>query len=194
MNCVYEDPMRTALSELVSALDRLKIRYAVGGSLASSAHGAMRATFDADLIASIGPYQLGPLCAALGKGWYADEEMMRRALRAGRAFNLIHIGSAIKADVFPATNDFHQIQLERAQTTLLQPPISMECVVTTAEDILLAKLHWYAEGGQSSERQWNDIVGLISIRNSMDWDYIGGWASRLGVSELLEKARQDAAR
>jgi hypothetical protein len=184
--------MRAALAELVPALDRLEIRYAVGGSLASSAHGAMRATFDADLIASIGPYQLRPLCAALGKGWYADEEMMLRALQAGRAFNLIHIGSAIKVDVFPATNDFHQAELERARATLLQPPISLECVVTTAEDILLAKLR-YTEGGQSSDRHWNDIVGLISIRNSMDWDYIGGWASRLGVTELLEKARQDAA-
>jgi hypothetical protein len=187
------DAMGTALAELVIALDGLKIRYAVGGSLASSAHGAMRATFDADLIAMIGLYQLKPLCAALGKGWYADEEMMEGALRQGRAFNLIHIGSAIKVDVFPATSAFHQVQMERAQRTLLQPPVSVECVVTTAEDILLAKLRWYADGGQVSDRQWNDITGLIATNASLEWDYVNEWAGQLGVADLLEKARVDAA-
>jgi hypothetical protein len=187
------DPMGTALAELVTALDRLKIRYAVGGSLASSAHGAMRATFDADLIAMIGPYQLKPLCAELGKGWYADEEMMERALRQGRAFNLIHIGSAIKVDIFPVTSEFHHMQIERAQRTLLQPPVSVECVVTTAEDILLAKLRWYADGGRVSDRQWNDIVGLLATNTSLDRAYANEWAARLGVADLLEKARLDAA-
>jgi hypothetical protein len=187
------DAMGTALAELVTALDGLKIRYAVGGSLASSAHGVMRATFDADLIAAIGPYQLRPLCTALGKGWYADEEMMERAMNQGRAFNLIHMGSAIKVDIFPVTSEFHQVQMERAQRTLLQPPVSVECVVTTAEDILLAKLRWYADGGRVSDRQWNDITGLIATNSSMDWAYVNEWASRLRVCDLLEKARVDAA-
>lgn len=185
--------MGKALAELVAALNRLKIRYAVGGSLASSAHGTMRATFDADLIAMIGPYQVRGLCAELGKGWYADEEMMERALNQGRAFNLIHMGSAIKVDIFPVTSEFHQVQMERAQLTRLQPPVSVDCVVTTAEDILLAKLRWYADGGRVSDRQWNDITGLIATNTALDWEYVNEWAGRLGVAGLLEKARADVA-
>jgi len=187
------DPMGSALAELVTVLGRLGIRYAVGGSLASSAHGTIRATLDADLIALIAPVQLRALSTALGKAWYCDEEMMERALRGGSAFNLIHIGSAIKVDIFPATSQFHHAQLERARMTHLQPPVAVDCMVTTAEDILLAKLSWYNEGGRISDRQWNDITGLIAANTAMDWPYVNDWATRLGLADLLQKARNDAA-
>src|SRR5437016_2564010 len=108
------DPMAAGLAELVETLDRLHIPYAVGGSLASSAHGAYRFTADADLIAAINPRQAQALAQSLGKNWYVDEEMIVRALQAGRAFNLIHIVSAMKFDIFPATTDFHDTQLQRA--------------------------------------------------------------------------------
>jgi hypothetical protein len=68
------------------------------------------------------------------------------------------------------------------------------CRITTAEDILLAKLRWYADGGQVSERQWNDITTLIAINVAMDWEYVADWAPRLGVSELLKRAQADARR
>src|SRR4051812_10675667 len=144
--------MGDALAELTDALQGLNIRYAVGGSLASSAHGVYRATADGDLIAAISPQQARLLAQTLGKAWYADEEMIERALRERRCFNLIHMGSAIKFDIFPATSDFHFAQLERASITPVVQG-SVQCAVTTAEDILLAKLRWYADGGQVSDRQ-----------------------------------------
>jgi hypothetical protein len=186
------DAMAAALAELTAALDRLGIRYAVGGSLASSAHGAFRATLDGDLIALITPRQARSLTDALGQSWYADQDTIERALGAGRAFNLIHMGSALKFDIFPATSDFHLTQLERAGVTQVLERIN--CVVTTAEDILLAKLRWYADGGEVSDRQWNDIVGLLATNESLDNEYVESWAARLGVRALLERARADAAR
>jgi hypothetical protein len=65
-------------------------------------------------------------------------------------------------------------------------------VVTTAEDILLAKLRWYADGGQVSDRQWSDIGGILIQNPDLDWDYVNSWAARLDVTDLLEKARIDA--
>src|SRR5262245_26802590 len=106
------DPMAGALSELVAALDRVKIPYAIGGSLASSAHGVIRATLDGDLIASISIQQVRPLAEALGKHWYADPEMITRALKAGQSFNVIHMDTALKFDIFPARSEFHRVQLE----------------------------------------------------------------------------------
>jgi hypothetical protein len=67
------------------------------------------------------------------------------------------------------------------------------CRVTTAEDILLAKLAWYRSGGEVSDRQWNDIVGLLTANISLDSAYLQHWAARLGVTDLLEKAQADAA-
>jgi hypothetical protein len=188
------DPLAQGLNELTAALTALGIRFLVGGSLASSAHGVVRATLDGDLVALIFPPQAKLLAKALGPGWYADPEMMRQAVQDGRSFNLIHIGSAMKFDIFPASTEFHDAQLERAAPTPLRVEGALPCLVATPEDILLAKLQWYRDGGEVSDRQWNDIGGLIAINTAMDWEYVNSWAARLGVTALLERARADAER
>ena len=68
------------------------------------------------------------------------------------------------------------------------------CAVTTAEDILLAKLRWYADGGEVSDRQWNDIVGLVTNNPDLDAEYVKLWAARLDVTRLFERAQADAAK
>jgi hypothetical protein len=186
------DPLAEGLNELTSALTSLGIRFLVSGSLASSAHGVVRATRDGDLVALIFPPQVRLLAKALGPGWYADPEMMEQALRARRAFNLIHIGSAMKFDVFPALTDFHDSELERATPTPLRIEGAKPCPVATAEDSLLSKLQWYRQGGEVSDQQWNDIVGIVVQNPSLDWEYVNLWAARLGVTDLLEKAQADA--
>jgi hypothetical protein len=186
------DPFAAAIKELTTALETLGIRYAVGGSLASSTHGVYRATEDGDLVAEIHPFHLSKLAAALGPGWYADVDMMASALRAGRAFNLIHMGFALKFDVFPASTEFHAAQLDRAEVRRLRLEGASPCRVTTAEDILLAKLCWFRKGGESSTPQWRDIVGIVTTSKSLDSAYVQHWATRLGVTDLLEKAQADA--
>jgi hypothetical protein len=56
----------------------------------------------------------------------------------------------------------------------------------------LAKLRWYADGGEVSDRQWNDIIGLITTNPDLDAEYVMQWASQLGVTRLLERAHADA--
>ncbi|HXA52607.1 MAG TPA: hypothetical protein VNV86_19960 [Candidatus Acidoferrum sp.] len=187
------DPLSATLREVIEALDSVGIRYAIGGSLASSARSIWRSTADVDLIAAILPTQVGAFIRALGNDWYADVDEARRAISARRSFNLIHMKSVQKVDVFPAHEAFHRTQLDRA-TILNLTEDRVPCRITTAEDILLAKLRWYADGGQVSERQWNDITTLIAINVAMDWEYVADWAPRLGVSELLKRAQADARR
>jgi hypothetical protein len=185
------DPLSTALREITASLKSSGIRYAIGGSLASSARSIWRSTADVDLIAAIRPDEVEALIQTLGKDWYADADEARRAVSAGRSFNLIHIKSVQKVGVFPARGEFHLTQLDRA-TILPLTDDRVPCLITTAEDILLAKLRWYADGGQVSERQWNDITTLIAINAAMDWKYVAEWAERLGVSELLKQAESEA--
>jgi hypothetical protein len=185
------DPLSAALREITAALNSVGIPYAIGGSLASSAHSIWRSTADVDLIAAILPTQVEAFLRALGNNWYADGDEARRAISAGRSFNVIHMRAVQKVDVFPAHEAFHRTQLDRA-TILPLTEDRVPCRITTAEDILLAKLRWYADGGQVSERQWSDITTLIAINTAMDWKYVAEWAARLGVSELLTRAQADA--
>ena len=184
------DPLSETLFQITDALQRLGIRYAVGGSVASSARGVWRSTLDIDLIAEVRPERIAALAEELGPDWYVDDPLIRNAITAGRSFNLIQKRLAYKVDVFPATDDFHASQLERAQTVALTPH-QIPCRVTSAEDILLAKLRWYRDGGAISERQWSDITGLIAANPELDRRYLELWAQRLGVSGLLEKASGD---
>jgi hypothetical protein len=187
------DPLSDTLREITAALNRVGIRYAIGGSLASSARSIWRTTMDVDLVAAIAPSQATAFVQALGPDWYADVDEVRKSIAAGSAFNVIHMRNVLKVDIFPAHELFHSTQLDRA-TVLPLAEDRIPCVVTTAEDILLAKLQWYRDGGEVSDRQWNDIGGLIATNEAMDWEYVNSWAARLGVTSLLERARAEAER
>jgi hypothetical protein len=49
-------------------------------------------------------------------------------------------------------------------------------------------------GGGVSDRQWGDVLGVLKVqRASLDWEYMEMWAERLGIADLLERARQELA-
>ncbi len=183
-----DNPLRT----VIEVLHRLSIPYLIGGSHASSARSfGYWDTQDVDIVAAVSSRQADAIAAELGKEWYADAGQIRDAISRGRSFNLIHIPSAEKFDIFPARGEFELTQLRRATAEELQ--FGGERVmgkVATAEDILLAKLRWYKEGGETSERQWRDIAGIIAANPVMDNAYLERWASALGVSELLSRAQK----
>lgn len=81
---------------VVEIFERLQIPYFIGGSMASALHGVARSTLDADMVAEIHLEQAGALVKALGDGFYADEEMMRRAIHHHSSFNLIHLAIMFK--------------------------------------------------------------------------------------------------
>jgi len=185
------DTFSQVLAEVTAALDKAGIRYAIGGSVASGARGIWRNTHDVDILAAIRPVQIRAFADALGKDWYADDDMMRSAILSGRSFNVIQIRLAWKVDIFPATEEFHMTQLERA-SIIAVGAAKVPCSVTSTEDILLAKLRWYRDGGHTSKNQWDDAINLIATNNQLDSAYLQQWAARLGVADLLEKAQADA--
>jgi hypothetical protein len=135
---------------VLAALDRLHIGYVICGSLASSFHGLTRTTKDIDLVADLRLEHAEPLADALQGNFYADPQMIRDSLRRGAAFNVIHLNSGFKFDIFPLTSDpFEQSRFARKsmEDSNLPGPGVMRLSMATAEDTLLAKLHWYRAGG-----------------------------------------------
>jgi hypothetical protein len=189
------EPLEQALSQLTPVLEALGIRYAVVGSLASSAQGIYRATAHGDLLVALRAGQATRLIAALGPRWYADADTAERSVQERRAFNLIHIATAQKVDIFPATSDFHATQMERASLIPVFPvEDAMRFWVASPEDVLLGKLQWYRGGGEVSDRQWNDITGLLAANPTLDFTYTRAWAARLRVEDLLDRAIVDVKR
>ncbi len=89
-----------ALEPVVEAFDRLGVGYFIGGSVASSAHGLPRATLDVDMIADLEPSHVRLLVEALEKDYYIDANMILDAIRRLASFNLIHLSTMLKIDIF----------------------------------------------------------------------------------------------
>lgn len=179
--------------EVTRLLERLGVRYAVGGALASSLHGVPRSTNDADVGAELREEHVRPLVEALEGRFYVDEERVRHAVRKGSSFNLIELRSVFKVDVFVLGEaPLDQEQLARRQRTAL-PDGGEELDVSSAEDTVLQKLRWYRLGGESSERQWRDVLGVLDVAGKrLDREYLRRGALLLGVEDLLERAVREA--
>jgi hypothetical protein len=177
-------------------LEILGVPYALGGSFASAVHGVMRATMDADLVADLRLEHADPLASALGDAFYADAEMMRDAIRHHGSFNLVHVETMFKVDIFIARpRAFDRAQLSRRQLHRVGADPERHIYVTSAEDIILSKLEWYRSGGEVSDRQWRDLLGVLKVQGKrLDRDYMRRMAAELGVTDLLERAVGEAGR
>ncbi|MBI1791523.1 MAG: hypothetical protein HYR60_28675 [Acidobacteria bacterium] len=178
-------------ARLLEALDRLEIQYMVCGSVASSAHGIIRSTRDVDLVADLKEEHAGALVEELSGDFYIDAEMILSSLRAGRSFNLIHLASSYKFDIFPLSNDaYSRMEFSRRtpQATRQFGPEPLEFFAASAEDTLLAKLVWFRRGREVSDQQWNDARGVVEVKGAaLDRDYLRRWAAHLHVDDLLER-------
>jgi hypothetical protein len=57
---------------------------------------------------------------------------------------------------------------------------------------VLAKLEWFRLDGETSERQWWDIVGVLKVTPNVDRLYLQHCPGALSVADLLERALADA--
>lgn len=175
------------------SLGRCSISFSVLDELAI-AYGAL-CTEEIDLVADLAPEQTESLASKLNKDFCADAGQMRDAIRFGRAFNAIHFVTGFKIDVFPLRKDaFHAGELARSEKRVREVDHtgSVELRVASAEDTILEKLVWYKRGGQVSDHQWSDVLGVATTRR-LDREYLRGWAPKLGVADLLERLFGEAA-
>jgi hypothetical protein len=189
------NPIIESVARLFAVLDELGIRYFAGGSVASSVHGVARFTQAVDLAADLKPEQTEVLAARLNSAFYADAGQMREGIEYGRAFHVIHFASGFKIDIFPLRQDsFHRGELERSARRVwaVEPGSQVELQVASAEDIVLEKLVWYERGGQTSDRQWNDVLG-VATTHALDLKYTREWALELGVADLVERLLVEAS-
>ncbi len=175
---------------IAEVLDDLEVRWFLGGSLASSIHGIPRATLDADIVADLRAPLVSAFLRALGKDWYIEEQSIRDAIRNRSCFNLIHLGSAMKVDIFvPKLRRFEGGQFSRALRIPVAEGSTIKIPVCSAEDIVLAKLEWYRAGGELSDRQWGDILSVLRVNaKNLDFEGMRERAIELAVSDLLASA------
>jgi hypothetical protein len=179
------------LAPVAATLDRLGVEWYVGGSVASSAQGVARLTLDIDVVADLRPEHAAPIAAALETDYYVDAESISEALGQRSSFNVIHLGTGMKVDVFvrKATPYAREAARRRVAEDFGSPPAGFRAWFSSPEDTVLAKLAWYRAGREISERQWRDVLGVLRVQGAaIDRGYMARWAPELGVADLLERA------
>jgi hypothetical protein len=164
-----------ATARVTAVLETLGVPYFIG---------------DSDVIAKLRPEHIRPFVQAMQGEFYVDEEMITNAVANRSSFNIIHRESMFKVDVFiPRELPFIKNQFARARRELLSSDPVVQAYVSTAEDILLAKLEWFRMGGETSERQWRDVLGVLKVQaGTLDLDYLRRTAIEINAEDLLERA------
>jgi hypothetical protein len=175
------------LQEVVRALDDAGIPHMLVGSFASTSYGAPRATQDIDIV-------IDPTAAALelfvtafdDDRFYVSPDAARAALAARDQFNLIDVTTGWKVDLM-IRKDRPFSRSEFGRRTRIRM-LDVDLWVATAEDTVLAKLEWAAMSG--SDRQLVDAATVLGVSaGGLDDAYLDHWAAKLGVSDLLARAR-----
>jgi hypothetical protein len=191
---MQNEPVEVTL-KVTGVFEKLAVPYLVGGSLASTLYGMVRTTQDSDIIAEMRPGHIRPFVSALEDEFYIDEEMITESIQHNSSFNIIHRDTMFKVDVFiPHPRPFLRSQLARAKKQTFTFETEVSAKFASPEDTILSKLEWYRMGGEVSDRQWRDILGVLKTRaGELDLDYLHDWARELKVADLLERALKESA-
>lgn len=173
------------LLKLVTArLEAAGVRYMVSGSTAMNFYAEPRMTRDIDIVVELEPGDAPKVVGLLGAEFYVDEETVCDAIERRSMFNAIHVAEALKVDFVVRKDEPYRVEeLSRRRRVRLG---ESELWAVAPEDLVLSKLVWGKDS--ESELQLRDVRNLLASA-SLDRHYLDEWARRLGVAELLEKAR-----
>ena len=189
---MQNEPLEVTL-KVTRVLEILNIPYFISGSLASTLYGMVRSTQDADIVAEMRSDHVHQFASALLDEFYLDEEMISESIKYNKSFNLIHRESIFKVDVFiPLPSEYLRSQFSRARIHTFTFEEETGAKFASPEDTILSKLRWFRSGGEASERQWRDILGVLKANSGMiDIDYLNSWAGELKIADLLQKALKE---
>ena len=177
---------------VAEALESIGAEYFLGGSLASSIDGEPRATNDIDFVVDVPLGRIGDLVSELGSDFEVDLAMLRDAILHGKSANVFYLPLVLKIDIFGhAHGPFDEMEFARRRSVSVQDGRSL--YVKSPEDTILRKLLWYREGGEVSDRQWRDVLGVLRAwAGKLDNAYLENWATRLALTTLIERAKEQS--
>lgn len=191
---MQNEPIEVTL-RVTGVLEELGVPYIIGGSLASTLYGMVRTTQDSDIITEMRPEHILPFVSSLENEFFIDEEMIADSIQHNSSFNIIHRKTTFKVDIFiPRPRPFQRSQLARAQRQTFELGTEISANFASPEDTILSKLEWYRLGGEVSERQWRDILGVLKTKaGELDLGYLQKWAADLKIADLLNLALNESA-
>lgn len=163
------------LKFVIDALERLRIRYAIVGSIATGVWGESRFTQDIDILIELSAEQIQPLCKAFPTSdFYFNEGAARDAVARQGQFYVISPASGNKIDFMIAgRSPWTKSQFDRRKSVQIFP--GHNAIVAAPEDVIIGRLVYFHAGG--SDKHLRDITSILDIsRGLVDYAYVAAHA------------------
>ena len=150
-------------------------------------YATYRSTIDIDVLVDLQPTDVDRLKERFPEpDFFLDEVSARKSVEEGQQFNILHVPSAMKIDVFPPTDPIARSQIERSR---LRRVGDVEARISPPEELIVSKLVYYREGG--SDKHVNDIAAMLRISSDViDREHVESLAARRGVLDLWREILQ----
>lgn len=167
--------------------------YMITGATAAIIYGQPRVTNDLDVVLALDDLHRPALLRAFPEAeFYVPPESVIQAeqARAQRGhFNIIHLESGYKADVYLAGSDpLHAWALPRLRRIGWTDTLTVS--VAPPEYVILRKLEYFREGGSSKHR--TDIQSILQT-TGVDATGLNAWIERLGLYGPWQSVREPNA-
>jgi hypothetical protein len=173
----------------VRRFNQAGFRYVIGGSVAAIFYGEPRLTNDVDFVAFLNEADIRRMSEVFPpEEFYVPplENIVAEVARErGGHFNLIHMNTSFKADVYPTGRDELNAWAFRNKR-----PVEYEgevLVLAPPEYVILRKLEYFREGG--SEKHLRDIRGILNVSGALlDQSALDEWIQRRGLQAEWQRA------
>jgi len=176
-------------AEAIAVLERLKIPYMIGGSVAAIAYGEPRLTIDMDVIINLTHPQAKMFAGSFGPEYYISLDSINDAIENRGHFNIIQSEAGVKVDFYVLGQDvFSQEEFKRKRREAFDEETT--AFFASPEDIIIKKLEWFKMG--ESQKHIDDIKGIVKISaDKLDIKYIDKWAIKIGVWDSWKKIKDE---
>jgi hypothetical protein len=177
----------------VTPLNSVGVRYMVTGAVAAIMYGEPRLTHDVDVVVALRKDDARKLAEQFAptEFYVPPIEVMEAESARSRYghFNIIHIRTTLKADVYPAGDDSlnawgldHRRAMETRHGTIWTAP---------PEYVVLLKMQYWREGG--SDKHLRDIRAMLRVLGAgVDRGMIQEEAMRRGLRDQWSVASADS--
>jgi hypothetical protein len=162
------------------------LAHALTGAWAVNLFGKQRFTCNIDFVVEGAVGESG-LIATLSRDF--------QVRRVHPGWGLTHADSGIGVNLFVSDDTHFGRSVLARRRTFVASVGNVRIVSLAPEDLILLNLRRYRCSGAVSETQpWTDLRGILEVQaDALDDAYLDHWAADLGVSDLLRRARVEAA-
>ena len=182
------EAFREPVERFVAILRLLDIRHHLTGGVVSVAWGEPRLTQDIDIVIDRVSTQANVqlfIDSVRSAGFCADEQGVRKAVQAGRPFQLLDPVAVLKLDVYPR----ELIPGELSRSVLAEVFPGSSIAIVSRSDAAVSKLIWISKGSHKSRQDLRQIARRLADE---EMDFLRSQASRLQLTDLLDSVLSES--